>query len=106
MELGKVTGCHQMPERSFFIRNVQFPVCARCTGVFTGEILGFIFFKAYEISMFAALVLCGVMLFDWYIQFKKKCSSNNIRRFFTGFMCGYAFVNLLLKFLRLLSYFL
>ncbi|MGG7175281.1 DUF2085 domain-containing protein [Clostridium neonatale] len=25
-------GCHQLPDRSFFIRSYQFPICARCTG--------------------------------------------------------------------------
>jgi uncharacterized membrane protein len=28
--------CHQIPERSFFIADHQFAVCARCTGLYTG----------------------------------------------------------------------
>lgn len=28
--------CHQLPERSFYWGAVQFAVCARCTGVYTG----------------------------------------------------------------------
>lgn len=28
--------CHQIPERSFFIAEHQFAVCARCTGVYAG----------------------------------------------------------------------
>ena len=28
--------CHQIPERSFFIANHQFAVCARCTGLYAG----------------------------------------------------------------------
>lgn len=28
--------CHQIPERSFFIAEHQFAVCARCTGLYTG----------------------------------------------------------------------
>ena len=35
MEYGHKIGCHQMPERSFFYKEYQFPVCARCTGVIT-----------------------------------------------------------------------
>ena len=39
MNLGDKIGCHQISERSFFIKGYQFPVCARCTGVFFGEII-------------------------------------------------------------------
>lgn len=103
MKIGKSTGCHQMPERSFFIKKMQFPVCARCTGVFLGEVLGIIFFRVGEISIFIAMGMCGIMLLDWFIQFMNIYQSNNIRRLFTGLLCGYAFANFILKFLRWLS---
>ncbi|MEI3349189.1 MAG: DUF2085 domain-containing protein [Dysosmobacter sp.] len=35
--VGHTLGCHQRPDRSFFFHGKQFPVCARCTGVFLGE---------------------------------------------------------------------
>ena len=44
MRLGRSSGCHQMPERSFFIRGKQFPVCARCTGVMIGNIAAYVMF--------------------------------------------------------------
>jgi len=28
--------CHQRPERSFHLWSAQFPVCARCTGIYIG----------------------------------------------------------------------
>jgi uncharacterized membrane protein len=34
--------CHQRPERSFFWGDHQFPVCARCTGLYLGSGAGFI----------------------------------------------------------------
>ena len=48
MEIGEALGCHQMPERSFFINGFQFPVCARCTGVIISAIIAtIVFFKQY-----------------------------------------------------------
>lgn len=35
--------CHQIPERSFFIHDHQFPLCARCTGMYLGSIIGALF---------------------------------------------------------------
>ena len=32
--------CHQKPERSFHSAGVQWPVCARCTGLYVGAALG------------------------------------------------------------------
>ncbi len=31
--------CHQIPERSFFVHTHQFPLCARCTGMYLGALL-------------------------------------------------------------------
>ena len=35
--------CHQMPERSFFFHEHQAPLCARCTGMYLGLLLGVAF---------------------------------------------------------------
>ncbi len=35
--------CHQMPERSFFFHEHQAPLCARCTGMYLGLMLGVLF---------------------------------------------------------------
>jgi uncharacterized membrane protein len=32
--------CHQRPERSFHFWGVQFPVCARCAGIYAGAAIG------------------------------------------------------------------
>jgi hypothetical protein len=32
--------CHQRPERSFHLWTAQFPVCARCAGIYAGAALG------------------------------------------------------------------
>lgn len=34
--------CHQRPDRSFHTAGVQWPVCARCTGLYAGGALGLV----------------------------------------------------------------
>lgn len=100
MNIGKATGCHQFPERSFFYHGKQFPVCARCTGVFIGELLGIVLFKIGEISNLTVVLFCLVMFGDWFIQHRFQYKSTNMRRLITGLMCGYAFGNCIMKYLR------
>ena len=35
--------CHQIPSHSFFEAEHQFPLCARCTGMYLGSLLGLVF---------------------------------------------------------------
>lgn len=101
MDMGKATGCHQLPERSFFYHGKQFPVCARCTGVFIGEILGIVLFKIGEISIPTVILFCFLMFVDWFIQYKFHYKSTNMRRLITGLLCGYAFGNCIMKYVKL-----
>lgn len=88
MEIGERCGCHQLPERSFFIGGYQFPVCARCTGVLAGYIFGMIWGVKHKIPMKAALVSCGITLADWSLQRMDILKSTNRRRLVTGFLGG------------------
>lgn len=103
MRLGRLTGCHQMPERSFFIREYQFPICARCSGMLVGEIIAYIFLFAFKLllSPFNAVLFLTVMFSDWLIQFLKIRQSTNLRRFITGILGGIGitalFVRLIIK---------
>ena len=94
MAWGKFTGCHQKPERSFFINGRQFPVCARCTGVFAGEIFAFIIMKRIKLPLSVSIIFCVIMLLDWFIQYKGVHSSTNCRRLCTGFICGWGITNI------------
>ncbi|MBQ7399765.1 MAG: DUF2085 domain-containing protein [Clostridia bacterium] len=96
--LGTVGGCHQLPERSFFIKGYQFPVCARCTGVFIGYVLGIILHLVHGTSITCCLSGCAVMFLDWYIQYREIKMSTNIRRLITGVMggCGVMGIQLLI----------
>ena len=90
MQLGKSSGCHQMPERSFFCKERQFPVCARCTGVFIGQITAYILFFIYIPPLDICAVGCAIMFIDWFVQFMGWLNSNNIRRLITGIIGGYS----------------
>ena len=89
MEYGHKIGCHQMPERSFFYKEYQFPVCARCTGVIIGEIIAIllILFKV-KLNIVIITLALSIMGIDWFIQFINLLQSNNTRRLFTGISGG------------------
>lgn len=57
-----------MSERSFFYKGYQFPVCARCTGVIIGQILGAISFSFLILSNDTIGFLCFLMFLDWWLQ--------------------------------------
>jgi len=38
--------CHRIDTRSFFVGNIQMPLCARCTGIYLGVVLGIVLMAA------------------------------------------------------------
>lgn len=102
MELGARLGCHQMPERSFFYRGYQFPVCARCTGVILSSVLAFFVFFKKKLSYAVCVAMSGVMLADWLLQYLKIKESSNGRRLVTGLIGGFGYATLHLYFYRFL----
>lgn len=89
--LNALFACHRMPERSFFFRNVQFPICARCTGILVGYILGLIYALIFgELSVFIIIVLFLPLIIDGGFQYLGKWVSTNNRRFITGILAGVA----------------
>lgn len=93
MKVGRAAGCHQMPERSFFYKGYQFPVCARCTGVIIGQILGAISFFLLVLPNRTVGFLCFMMFLDWWLQRVGLLQSTNLRRLITGLLCGFAVGN-------------
>lgn len=96
-------GCHRRPDRSFFFRGRQFPLCARCTGVLAGEIAATTAFRFLSPPTSLLLAFCGVMFLDWSIQFMGIRESTNFRRLVTGSLCGYAWGTLAWRLLILLK---
>lgn len=88
-DLGERSGCHQNPERSFRIGWYTFPVCARCTGVFFGQLSAVILLPFGIICPpVTALGLLAAMGADWFIQRIGFLESTNVRRLLTGFSGG------------------
>lgn len=94
MELGERLGCHQMPERSFFYKGYQFPVCARCTGVILASIISIIIFIKKKLPVRLCIGMSAVMLTDWLVQYTGIQESNNNRRFITGMIGGFGYMTL------------
>ena len=101
MRLGHRCGCHQREDRSFYIKGWQFPVCSRCTGILTGQIIGvLIYLFKMHISIYCSLVFLLIMFMDWFIQYKKIKQLTNLRRFVTGTLAGMAQVAILFEIIK------
>ena len=85
--------CHRMPERSFFIKGHQFPVCARCTGFYITLMLYFIYTYFFFVEYTPILIVLAILFLipyfsDGLTQLLTNRQSNNKLRFFTGLMGG------------------
>ena len=97
MEVGAVSGCHQMPERSFFIKGYQFPLCARCSGLLIGYIIGLFLWSVQKLSVPVCLILCLIMYIDWKLQDMHWIMSTNLRRLLTGTVCGIGYIQIVAR---------
>ena len=87
--------CHQLPERSFFWKGQQFPVCARCTGFYSAYITGIFFLlKIMAVSVGWSFLLFIPAIVDGSFQAATKYKSNNWLRLATGTMAGVGFMSL------------
>lgn len=98
MQIGAHSGCHQRSDRSFSLGHYQFPICARCTGILIGEILGVAnLFIGLTIATYLSIIFMLVMFLDWLIQKIDLLPSTNIRRILTGTLCGFGYFDILIK---------
>jgi uncharacterized membrane protein len=100
MTLGERTGCHQLPERSFFIKGYQMPVCARCTGVILGYLAALPGIWRTKSNESLSVFGCLIMLTDWGLQALNIQTSTNKRRLITGFLGGYGIMTLQLALIK------
>ena len=88
--------CHRKPDRSFFWKNKQFPVCARCTGIHLGYLtFPFFLFSIFSLNIWLTILLIIPTYLDGIIQLKYNKESNNYRRLMTGIMGGIGTMSLI-----------
>lgn len=94
MKVGSFLGCHQLGSRSFFVKGYQLPVCARCTGIYIGFFIGFLFEvpSSYLYALFLALT---PLILDGTLQLLTSYRSNNPKRLVTGLLFGLALQGIL-----------
>lgn len=88
MELCSKTGCHQRPDRSFFLFGCQMPLCARCTGLVAGQIVGALISVFTAVSPAVSSSLLLPMAADGLLQLGGIKESTNRRRLITGLLGG------------------
>lgn len=94
-------GCHARPDRSFYFRGKQFPICARCTGELVGMILCIPTLIFWGCPSFGIVLLLMVpLIVDGTIQKLTSYESGNFRRLITGILFGMALICLFVYFHR------
>ena len=92
--------CHRLPERSFFWGGRQMPLCARCTGLYTGAFFASCFFfwkgrqKGEKPFSMAAMLLTACALLpiaaDGFCSYIGLWESSQFLRVLTGAAAGAA----------------
>ncbi len=97
---GHRIGCHQLAERSFTWHGLQFPVCARCTGVLLSYVVSIPLYIAFGGNLTICISTMAIMFADWLIQYLGFKQSTNIRRLLTGICGGYGVMTVQLMFIE------
>lgn len=92
--------CHGKKERTFNFKGRYFPVCSRCTGLYIGVFLCFIYIIHFYINYSSYLLLISVLMIiptftDGITQLLCIRESTNLIRFLTGMIAGSGLVILI-----------
>jgi len=81
--------CHQNPERSFFLGDFQFFLCARCTGIYFFLLLFLTFNPASKFN-FSYKTLFAILIFSLLANLVSLMESfdTNMSRFILGSIIG------------------
>jgi len=95
--------CHQIPSHSYEISEIQFPLCARCSGLYLGSLIGLAYYftqgrkkalpkKAFSLLLlFFFLIWAGDGVNSFITDFFNKTifyETTNTTRLITGFGMG------------------
>jgi uncharacterized membrane protein len=94
--LDRFIGCHRLSDRSFFINNRQFHICARCTGLLIGMVLSLLLMPLNAYIGFLFPIFLVVLAIDGLTQKAKLRQSNNLLRFTTGLTTAATFASFFL----------
>jgi uncharacterized membrane protein len=84
-----LTNCHRLPERSFFWKQKQFLLCARCTGIYIGYFtLPLFILDLIAIPFYWTILMIVPTYIDGFVQAYFNKESTNNRRFITGLISG------------------
>ena len=88
--------CHQRPERCFHLAGVQFPVCARCFGLYLSGAVGLTIASRARRAMSAAMVrvMLGAaslpIVITVALEWLGAIQTTNVQRMLTGLPLGFA----------------
>lgn len=94
--MGEIIGeiiCHQDIRRSFYSHGVYMLLCARCSGIYIGFLISFLFFMSYTIKINLREILTGLfflIIFGLSVLFKDNIFNTNLTRYISGILLGIA----------------
>jgi uncharacterized membrane protein len=108
--------CHQIPSHSFSNSDTQFPLCARCSGLYLGSFIGLAYFftqgKRKAVPKKGFLLLLLFLFLAWagdgvnsfisaFMNRNIIYETNNITRLVTGFGMGFVMATALITLFNL-----
>ena len=90
------TMCHGIVSRCIELFGAPMPICARCTGIYLGMLIGLFAFMAFpfvseRVMRVAAFVAVTPLAIDGFTQLARLRESTNDLRMATGIAAGCAF---------------
>jgi uncharacterized membrane protein len=85
--------CHQQPDRSFHLGLAQLPVCARCTGLYAGAVIGSLVFLRLRLPADPRILLIAAAAptaVTWLVEIGALAALSNTTRAIAALPLGAA----------------